>query len=159
MLSQEMTQLIGKTGETLILEVEKGAIKRFADAVGDRNPLYWDDEHARNSRYGSIVAPPGFFGWPTKWKTSMPFLPELREELITTITKDGYGRVLDGGMEFDFIQPIRAGDKLASVFKVIDIREREGKGGSKMILSVAETTYTNQYGDVVAKMRQTLIHR
>jgi len=159
MLPQELLQLIGKTGEPVILEVEKGAIKRFADAVGDRNPLYWDEEHARNSRYGSIVAPPGFFGWPTKWKSTMPFLPELRQELVDTITSAGYGRVLDGGMEFDFIQPIRAGDKLASVFKVIDITEREGKGGSKMIFSTAETTYLNQYGDAVAKMRQTLIHR
>ena len=91
MLPQELTQLIGKTGEPVILEVEKGAIKRFADAVGDRNPLYWDEEHARNSRYGSIVAPPGFFGWPTKWRSTMPFLPELRQELVDTITSAGYG--------------------------------------------------------------------
>ena len=44
------------------MEVEKGAIKKYADAVDDHNPLYWDDEYAKNSRYGSIIAPPGFFG-------------------------------------------------------------------------------------------------
>ena len=158
MLPQEATQLIGKAGGTVILEVEKGAIKKFADAIGDRNPLYWDEEYARNSRYGSIVAPPGFFGWPTKWKRAMPFFSELRQEVIDTITKAGYSRVLDGGIEFDFFQPVRAGDTLASVPRVASIQERETKSG-KMILSIVETTYTNQNGDIVAKAHQTLIHR
>jgi acyl dehydratase len=158
MLPQEVTQLIGKTGETVIMEVEKGAIKKFADAVGDRNPLYWDEEYARNSRYGSIVAPPGFFGWPTKWKGAMPFFSELRQEVIDTIAKAGYSRILDGGIEFDFFQPVRPGDILASVPQVTSIQEREAKGG-KMVLSITETTYTNQNGDIVAKARQTIIHR
>mgnify|MGYP001037013885 CR=1 FL=1 len=40
MLSEEIRRLIGKAGETVITEVEKGAIKKFADAVNDFNPLY-----------------------------------------------------------------------------------------------------------------------
>ena len=158
MLPQEVTQLIGKTGETVIMEVEKGAIKKFADAVGDRNPLYWDEEYARNSKYGSIVAPPGFLGWPLKWERAMPFFSELRQEVIDTVTRVGYSRILDGGIEFDFFQPVRAGDILASLAQVASIQEREAKGG-KMILSITETTYTNQNGTMVAKARQTIIHR
>lgn len=158
MLAQEVTQLIGKAGGTIIMDVEKGAIKKFADAIGDRNPLYWDEEYARNSRFGSIVAPPGFFGWPIKWKSAMPFFSELRQEVIDTIAKAGYSRILDGGIEFDFFLPIRAGDILASVSQVASIQERETKS-SKMILSTVESTYTNQNGDVVAKARQTMIHR
>ena len=158
MLPEEVTWLIGKTGEPVIMEVEKGAIKRFADAVGDRNPLYWDEEYAKSSRYGSIVAPPGFFGWPTRWERSMPFFSELRQEVVDTIAKTGYSRLLAGGIEFDFFQPVRAGDILASVAKVTSIQERETKTG-KMILSTIETTFINQNGDIVAKERSTLIHR
>ena len=158
MVTQEITQLTGKTGEPVILEVEKGAIKKFADAVGDRNPLYWDEEYARNSRYGSIVAPPGFFGWPTKWKSTMPFFSELRQEVIDTMVKAGYSRLLDGGIEFDFFYPVRAGDILAGMPQVASIQERETKGG-KMLLSIVETTYTNQNGAIVAKARQTMVHR
>ena len=158
MLPQEIVQLIGKTGETTVLEVEKGAIKKFADAVGDAKPLYRDEEYARSTGFGGIVAPPGFFGWPTKWKSAMPFFSEIRQEVVDTIAKAGYSRILDGGIEYDFYHPVRAGDILSALSKVKNIYEREAKAG-KMILSVIETTYTNQNGDVVAKARQTIIHR
>jgi len=158
MLPQEVAQLIGKTGEPTIMEVEKGAIKKLADAIGDRNPLYWDEEYARNSGYDSIVAPPGFFGWPVRWETAMPFFSPLRAEVIDTISRFGYGRTLDGGIEYDFYHPVCAGDILSALPKAKDIYERETKTG-KMIFSIVETTYTNQNSDVVAKARQILIHR
>jgi len=158
MLQQEVAQLIGKTGGTTILEVEKGAIKKFADAVGDANPLYQDEEYARSTTFGGIVAPPGFFGWPTKWKSAMPFFSELRQEVADTLSKIGYNRILDGGIEYDFYYPVRAGDILSALSKVKNVYERETKTG-KIVLSVTETTYTNQNGDVVAKARQTIIHR
>lgn len=158
MIPQEIAQLIGKTGETAIFEVERGAIKKLADAIGDRNPLYWDEEIARKSRYGSIIAPPGFFGWPAKWETAMPFFSEIRQDVVDTISKAGYSRLLDGGIEYDFFHPVRAGDTLAALSKVKDIYERESQAG-KMFFSIIEITYTNQNGDVVAKARQTLIAR
>lgn len=157
MLPQEVTQLIGKVGEPMILEVEKGAIRKFADAIGDRNPLYWDEEYAMSSRLGAI-APPGFFGWPVKWEAAMPFFSTLRTEAIEVIDKAGYSRLLDGGIEYDFYHPVRVGDILSALSKVKDIYEWETKAG-KMLFSVIETTYINQNGDVVAKARQTLIHR
>ena len=158
MLPQEVVHLIGKTGETVIREVEKGAIKKFADAVNDHNPLYWDEEYARKSRYGSIIAPPGFFGWPVKWTKGLPTFSKIMDELMATMVNIGYVRGLDGGIEYDFFYPVRAGDILAAEPKIIDIYERERKD-AKMIFSVIETSYSNQNGDLVAKTRQTLIHR
>ncbi len=65
MLSDEVKEFIGVGGDAGTLEVEKGAIRRFAEAVGDTNPLFREDEYGRNSRYGAIITVPGFFGWPT----------------------------------------------------------------------------------------------
>ena len=56
-------ELVGRMAEPVVQIVERGAIARFAEAVDDPNPLYSDLEYAQNSRYGSIIAPPGFFGW------------------------------------------------------------------------------------------------
>ena len=158
-IPEEIKALIGTervyTGKE---RLGKGTIKRFADAIGDRNPLYWDDDYARNSRYGGVVAPPGFFGWPTRWKGATPTVSILREEMMKTITQEGYGRLLDGGIEYDFIRPVRAGDTLAVLPRIKDIYERESKSGT-MILSIIETTYTNQNGDLVARARSTMIHR
>ena len=158
MLPEEVTNLIGKAGNITIMDVEKGAIKKHADAVGDFNPIYWDEEYASNSRYGSIIAPPGFFGWPTRWSESGPTYTKLREELILAIAQAGYERVLDGGIEYEFFSPVRAADTLAALPKIINIFEKETKAGT-LVFSVMETTYTNQNDRLVAKARNTLIHR
>ena len=158
MLSEEVMKLIGQSDEVVIMEVEKGAIKKHADAVGDRNPLYWDDEYAKKSRYGSIIAPPGFFGWPTSWTGPMPGFSGFRQKIMDAIAKEGYPRILDGGIEYDFFYPVYAGDTLASLTKLKDVYERDVKNG-KMVLSISETTLTNQNGTVVAKIRQTIISR
>ncbi len=166
MLPEEVTKLIGQSLGTRVFDVEKGAIRKFADAVDDQNPLYWDEEHTRNSRYGSMIAPPGFFGWPTKWArgSTFPLSPEaagLAEATVNpraALAKAGYGRVLDGGMEYEFFRPIRAGDTLTVSSVIKDIIERKGRTG-KMAFLITETTYTNQSGDLVAKARGTSIHR
>ncbi|GAI50812.1 unnamed protein product, partial [marine sediment metagenome] len=155
---EEVTKLIGRVGDIRIMEVEKGAIRRYADAVDDRNPVYWDEEYARNSRYGSIVAPSGFFGWPTTWTGGMPLRSRLADEVSTALAQAGYRRGLDGGIEYEFFCPVRAGDVLTALPRVTDIYEREGRTG-KAVFFVIETTYTNQSGDLVAKERQTLIRR
>ena len=40
--------------------VERGAVRRFAEAIADPSPLYVDEEMARGSRYGGLLAPPTF---------------------------------------------------------------------------------------------------
>ena len=158
MLTEEVAELIGKTGDVIVMEVEKGAIKKLVDAVGDSNPLYCDEEYASASNYGSIIAPPGFFGWPVKWEGGMPCLLPLTQEVIDTIAEAGYSRLLDAGIEYDFLHPVYAGDVLAVSSEVISIDERETKGG-KMLFSVIEITYINQNADIVAKARQILGYR
>ena len=158
MLPDEVKQFIGKSTGVRIFEVERGAIRRFADAVDDPNPLYRDDEYARNSRYGSIIAPPGFFGWPSRQPRGAPLTSEFVAGLGEALANAGFPRVLDGGMEYEFFQPVRAGDILAASTVVKDIIGREGRSG-KMAFVIMETTYVNQNGDVVAKARSTSIHR
>ena len=158
MLPEEVIKLIGQAGDITIMEVEKGAIKKYAHAIDDHNPLYWDDEYAKNSRYGSIVAPPGFFGWPTRWTGNMPAITKLAENLVSALRQAGYTRLLDGGIEYEFFCPVRAGDILAVLSRIIRITGRETKSGN-LVFSVIEGTYTNQSGDLVAKARQTFINR
>jgi len=158
MLPEEVTKYIGKAGDIVTLEVEKGAIKKYADAVDDRNPLYWDDEYARNSRYGSIIAPPGFIGWPTHWTGGMPVRLKFSDEVGTVVAQAGYDRVLDGGTEFEFFYPVRPGDTLSALERVADIYERESKNGN-MVFIIIDVTYTNQNGALVTKERKTTIQR
>lgn len=159
MLPESVTQFVGRGGEVRVFEVEKGAISRFAEAVDDPNPLFRDEEYARNSRYGSIIAPPGFFGWPAKQPRGAALVGGgAGGGLAAELAKIGYSRLLDGGMEYEFFCPVRAGDTLACSSAIKDIREREGSTG-KMVIVRTETTYVNQHGDKVATAIGTAIYR
>ena len=157
MLPEEVTKFIGQATGTSIFQVEREAIRRFADAVEDENPLYRDEEYARNSRYGSIISPPGFFGWQTKTVKGGGG-PGATTELNAAYDNIGLKRVLDGGMEYGFFCPVRPGDTLVATSMIKDITEVEGRTG-KMAIQITETTYINQNGDLVAKARGTMVRR
>lgn len=154
MVPDELKQHIGKIDPPHVREVERGAIRRYADAVGNDNPLYFDEEYASESRYGTIIAPPGFFGW------SMQSVPSSEGiiGLMTAMINAGYYRILDGGMSYEFFLPVREGDIMIASPKVKDVTAKEGKSGTMMVCDF-ETTYFNQNGDLVAKAYQTLIGR
>jgi acyl dehydratase len=158
MIPEEAKQFIGRTDPPIIRHVEKGAIRRYAEAVGNDNAVYYDEEYARKSQYGCIIAPPGFFGWPTKAPSSCTGLADIVGELQMALARGGFPRILDGGISYDFFLPVRAGDILAATPKVTGLSEKEGKSGN-MIVSYFETTYVNQNGDLVARARQTFIAR
>jgi acyl dehydratase len=157
-LSENARALMGQSGNPMVLEVEKGAIKKFADAVNDRNPLYWDEKYASSSRFGSIIAPFGFFGWPTTWENVVPAFFELKQHIIDVLSQDGYKQLLDGGIEYEFFLPVKAGDTVTCVPQIVDIKERESKNGA-MVIFVIETRYSNQHGELVAIDRKTNIQR
>ena len=158
MVPEELKQYIGKVNPPNVREVEKGAIRRYAEAVENNNLLYSDEEYAGKSRYGSIIAPPGFWGWSIKPSPSAVGLSEAIVNLQAALAKAGFTRILDGGMSYAFYLPVRAGDTLVASTKVTDITEKQGKSGT-MIVTNFETSYLNQNGDLVAKARQAMIAR
>jgi acyl dehydratase len=53
-------RFLGLRSEPVRNTVERGAVRRFAEAIADPSPLYVDEEAAARSRYGRIIAPPTF---------------------------------------------------------------------------------------------------
>ena len=160
MLPEEVTKFIGKSMGKSVFQVEKEPIRRFADSIDDTNPLYWDEEHAKKSKYGSIIAPPGLICAPWYSARAVPWGGRdavVAEAARPDLAKAGYGRVLDGGVEWEFLTAVKAGDTITAESTIKDIVEREGRSG-KMAFMITETTYTNQNGEVVAKTRGTSIH-
>ncbi len=154
MIPEEAKQFLGHVDPPRVLEVEKGAIRRYADAIKDENPLYRDEEYASKTRYGGIIAPPGFFGW------GIGAIPGAQGmgAVMGALASAGFPRILDGGMAYEFFKPVRAGDVLVASPMVKEITEKESRSGT-MIVFVTETTYLNQHGDIVAKAYHTVIAR
>jgi acyl dehydratase len=143
-LTEEMQRrAIGTESNPVTMEVEKGAIIRFAQAIGDNNPAYTDEAAARKTRYGGIVAPPTFLRSLRGVHLDLPFeLP--------------FNRVLDAGSDWEYFQPVRPGDRITAVGRISDIRERSGRLGL-MILITTAITYHNQFDEVVAIQTNILI--
>lgn len=154
-IPEKVAELISKPlGEPQIFEVERGAIRRFADAVGDPNPLYHDLEYARKSKYGEIIAPLGFHGWPMKGG-----LMEMMGSIMGPVMNAGYPVLLDAGIELESFVPIRAGDILCSYSTVTNIAEKTTKSGKGMLVLTTEMNFINQNGDKALVERSSLICR
>ncbi|MFC2012052.1 MaoC family dehydratase N-terminal domain-containing protein [Chloroflexota bacterium] len=155
---------MGQTVGTSIFEIEEESVRRFAEAAGESNPLYRDAEYARKSAYGSIIVPPGYISSLWYWGTftaqeqaePMRKAPGLMD-VILTLSKAGYQRAIDTGMDYEFFQPIRVGDTIKAASVVKDIVERSS-GDEKAVFMVTVTTYTNQRDEVVATARMTTAH-
>ena len=140
-ITPEMRAAIGVESEPLTHDVEKGAIIKFAEAIGDTNPIFNDEVAARKSRYGGMVAPP-------------TFLRSINPGPLKVEFRSPYTANLDGGSEWEYFEPIRPGDRITVTTKIADLYERAGRLGNMMFL-VRETNYVNQFGNTVAKQRTT----
>ena len=104
--------LIGRESEVVLFEVERGAIRKFAEAVQDQTP---------QSVRGDI-APPTF---PTTFRMTIPGL-----------TFD-LARVLHGAQEYRYERPLRAGDRVRCRVRVADVYQRTGRLGEMTFLILA----------------------
>ena len=135
-ITDSMRTAIGTESEPKTYLVEAGAIRRFADAIGDPSPVYRDEQAARQSSYGGIVAPPTFL----RLFRPSPAIPEF---------PNPYPGVLDGGSLWEYFEPVRPGDKITVMVRLIDLYEREGSLGN-MLFAVRENRFVNQVGILVA---------
>ncbi len=146
--SLNIKHLRGKIGvewEPRVYEIEKGMLRRFAQAIDDPNPLWQNEEYARKSRYGGIVAPPTFV-------LTIGF-DQIQQQISTSIPS---GSILHGDTTLEYYQPIRPGDVITATTKITNLRERQGEKSRTLFIS-CELTYINQRQELVAKCRQMIV--
>jgi acyl dehydratase len=152
----ETKAMIGKK-RINIYDVTKKDIRRFAQAIGDPNPLYYDEEYAKKTRYGKIIAPPLFCH-----SFAFEDVPaeNLREDGLPTEIDVPLPvqRAIGGGSEFEVGEPISPGDVITVTGTIIDIYEKQGKSGVLYFI-VIDTVYTNQNGKTVAREKASYIQR
>ncbi len=143
-ITPEMRGAIGVESVPVTQEIEKGAIIRFAQAIGDPNPLFTDEAAARRSRYGGIIAPPTFL------RSIIAGPPTVEFDIP-------YSANLDGGSEWEYFEPVRPGDRITHTVRITDVFERQGRLGN-MLFVIREGRYVNQFGTLAALERNTGIN-
>jgi acyl dehydratase len=134
--------LVGTSSAPRDFEVEKGAIRRFAEAIGDDNPLYLDEAYARAHGYAGVIAPPTF---PTTFRVPLPI-------------QFDWTRSLHGEQEYRYTRPIVAGETIRCVSTVVDVYEKTGSLG-QMTFLVTEISGTDPEGRPVFTGRSVGILR
>ena len=144
-ITKEMKDAIGVESDPVVYQIEEGAILRFAEAIGDTNPIFNDKNEASKTKYGGIVAPPTFLRSIAHVKA-----PEPKVQV-----KSPYPANVDGGSEWEYFEPIKVGDTITATSYLADINERKGGKFGSMLIMVRETKYINQHGTVAALQRTT----
>jgi acyl dehydratase len=154
----EARALIGQVQDERSGVVDKKEFQRWAAAVGDLNPLYFDADAAKAAGYRDVIMPPLFLSQVTSGVT---LLDSLRPD--GTLANSGPAlplppRRMAGGAETFYYLPVYPGDVLTSQRKLADIAEKHGRSG-RFVLVTSEVEYRNQDGALVAKSRSSMIAR
>ncbi|HEX4727490.1 MAG TPA: MaoC family dehydratase N-terminal domain-containing protein [Jatrophihabitans sp.] len=127
-------------------EVGREKIREFADAIGDDNPVYRDQEAARALGHPDVIAPPTF-----------AIVVSMRSS--AQVVRDpglglDYSKVVHGEQRFSYQRPIHAGDVLQVVSSVESIRAIAGND----MLTVKGEVRTVE-GELVVTAVSTLVAR
>ena len=134
----------------------RAAIRYFAEAIGDDNPLYTDAAYARAHGYDDVIAP------PTLLMETNQYVPgRARDEA-------GYKghqwdlpvtgcRQIRGGNSYEFAAPVHPDDVVTATWEITSVDEKAGRDGRRMLLVGSQATFTRANGDLLAVDRETII--
>jgi len=152
--------------------IEASHILMFARAINDPNPIYSDEEYARKSEVGGVIAPPTFTQASAQFdpeyflrpKIGQPWFGSAKEPTgikPRAATGGGSGGAPSGAaagglhaeQHFEYHRPLRAGDLLTAVNKPGKTWEKEGRRGGKLHFSESITEYYDPSGQLVVTAR------
>ena len=133
-ITEELNSLLNVEFGPEVYEIEKGMLKKFAEAIEDPNPRWLEE------------APPTF---------PAALVPkELLNKLFNIDIP--LKRLLNGTSDLEYLKPIKAGDVISVTAKLTRLRQVAGAEGPTLFM-FTEMTYTNQRGEVAVKGKNTYI--
>lgn len=140
------TEAVGKSWDPASFEVEAERIARYADAVGEPNPVHRDADAAKAAGFRDVVAPPMF----VVVYSSVAMGPAIFDPDVGM----NFAAMVHGGQEFEWGEPVCAGDVITTAVTCKSIDERDGKA-----FYVFESVSTNQDEERTVKATWTNIVR
>jgi hypothetical protein len=145
--------------------VEASHIMMFARSVGDDNPIYMDEDHAKGTEPGAVIAPPTFMQASAQFAPDYFLRPQTgkdwfgsgKEATGLKPKKDGEEKSAGGGLHaeqhFEYHRHPQAGDVLTATLVPGKTWEKEGKRSGKLIFSESITEFRDQNGELVVTAR------
>jgi len=170
LLTEEVEVCIGLESDTEAAcdPVERGAVRRYSQAIMDDDPNYW--QVGKESRFGGPVAPPLFPMYMFRREFGTP---DLIQENATNPDFDGIVgstaqglpplpvvglALLNAGSDVEFFRYARHGENVFAKSSYENIYEKEGRRGP-MLFVVIKTEYRANDGELLMTVRKTQIRR
>jgi len=156
MLTEELKAWIGREAHYPAREeIGRAAIRYFAVAMGDDNPLYRDDDYAREAGYPSRIAPPTLICETCQYADGAPDADGyIGHEWHLPVPRS---RMIRAGNEYTFSRPVLPEDRISVTWTLEDIVERSASRGGTQLFVSSLATYRDAAGQVVATNRETLV--
>lgn len=132
------TEAVGRSWDPVSFEIEAARVAGYADAVGEPSPVHRDADAAREAGFRDLVAPPMF--------AVVYSFPALANAAVDPALEMNIATLVHGGQEFEWGEPVCAGDTIMTTVTCKSIDERDGKG-----FYVFESNSKNQDGERTAR--------
>ena len=143
--------------------VDLTSIMLFASAIGETNKIYYDEEYARKTPLGGVIAPPSFPIAAAHWNPDYPLrgVRQIPESPPSDRPSKGSGdsdlgagsggltRVLHGEQRFTWHKPMRPGMKLTVAARAGKTWSKEGRRGGTMDFNEMISEYRDETGELV----------
>jgi acyl dehydratase len=156
MVSKDVLAMIGLE-KVRQYDVTKRDIKRFSQAIGETNPIHFNEDYAKSTKYGTIIAPPLFCQMFTFEDVPADRLPGDGSPIEIDVPIPAQ-RTVGGASSYEIFQPVKAGDQITAKSTLRDVFTKEGRSG-RLYFVVVETEFSNQRKEPVAKETATYIKR
>lgn len=108
-------EFVGLRSEPVRNFVERGAVRRFAEAIADPSPLYVDEKLAERSRHKNLLAPPTF--------------PRTFDYGHIEGLKLPSSGLIHGEFQISYERPLLVGEELLCRMELKDSYDRQGSRG------------------------------
>ncbi|WKA55085.1 MaoC family dehydratase N-terminal domain-containing protein [Planococcus shixiaomingii] len=115
---------IGKKSNKVKNTIERGAVRKFAEAINDPDPIYLDETAGANSRYKRNIAPPTF---PVTFDAGT--IPDMN------LPAKG---LIHGEQIYHYKRPLYVGEDVYCWMEVKDYYEKSGNFGDMGFLVVGK---------------------
>jgi hypothetical protein len=147
--------------------VDRTAILLFASAIGETNPVYWDEDAGRATPLGGVIAPPTFTAASVQWDPDYALRGVRRIPTPTPPTReparprgeagdDGGGgasltRVLHAEERYEYFKPLHPGTTLTVSSFPGKTWEKEGRRGGTLRFSESIREFRDESGELVVR--------
>ncbi len=156
LLTDELRAMVGREVTYVAPEpLGRAALRYFARAVGDPNPIHTDAAAAVAAGFDDVVAPPTLVVETNAYADREP--DEMgsighRWDLHVPGTRE-----IRGGHSYTFGRPARPEDVLHVTWRLDDVTERTSRSGTPLLIVTASQVVTDADGDHLATNVETTI--